>query len=218
MALQLVEPMPVQLSLELEQHAILRASQFGGHVPDSINVGQWISLAEPGMVASTDSHGHMTYSFDAPKTHFVADSTYVGIAELTCVVYNALPPESRVVPASINPAVIAPDANCTSHVTQVSYWWGAKIHFDHCACNDVELALVGTGSSAATAAGLLGIFGTLTGPGLLAAGVVAIVCTAVAGAAATYAGAFTWADTKSGNGAYLNFTWVSPGTPWVTPS
>jgi hypothetical protein len=86
MNLQLVEPMPIQLSPELKQHANLRASQFGDHIPDSINVGQWISLAEPGMVASTDSDGHMTYSFDASKTQFAADSTYVGIAELTCAV------------------------------------------------------------------------------------------------------------------------------------
>ena len=157
MSIQFVEPMPVQLTPELEQHAQLRGSQFGDQVPDSMNVVQWMQLAEAGMTASTDSQGHITYSLNVSKTRLAADSTYVGVAELTCAVYNALPAESRIAPANIEPAVIANDADCVSHTQEISYWWGGKIHFDHCACNDVELVLGGTVAITSLAAGILGV-------------------------------------------------------------
>lgn len=218
--LQVVEPVPVRLSPELEHHAKLRASQFRGHIPDSINAVQWITAAQPGLVLSDDGEGHLTYSFDASKAFFAADSTLAGAVEIACAIYNALPLESRTEQTALSSAVVAYDPTTCVPTGQVfPQWWGVRIHFDHCACNDIEFALVGAGSGAATAAGLLGIFGVMTGPaGLTLGGVLAIVCTAIAGAAATYAGAFTWADTQSGQGAFLNFTWASPGTPWVTPS
>lgn len=222
MSIQLVEPMPVQLTPELEQHAELRGSQFGNHVPDSMNVVQWMPLAEPGMTASTDSHGHITYSFDVSRTRLAADSTYAGIAELTCAVYNALPAESRVASANIDPAVIAFNANCVSQTREISYWWGGKIYFNHCACNDVELVLGGTVAFTSLAAGILGVIAgstTVAAPVAAVAAVLSVVCLGVAAAAGTYLAAFVWADAKSNNGgAYLNFTWASPGTPWVTPA
>lgn len=189
--------------------------------PDQLDVVQWITLAEPGFVESVDGQGGLTYSFDISKTSLPENSTYAGYAEIACAIYNTLPATSRVQPAPVSADAISYDANCVSKTGDYAYWWGAKVYFNHCACNDVELVLGGAAAATGLAAGILGIIAgstTVAPPVAAVAAALMVVCLAIAAAAGTYLVAFQWADTKSNNGgAFLNFTWASPGTPWVTP-
>lgn len=218
MSLESFTPVPVQFTPELAKHSTLRASQFA-EIPDSLNFEQWITLMQPGVLEKKDAQKRLTYEFDASKTKVTASSAYAGAAEIACAVYNALPAESRVKPPRRR-AAAAPDAACVSQSREISYWWGGKIWLNSCACNDVELVLGGATAATSGAAGILGILAgstTIAPPVAAVLAVAAVVCTAIAAAAGTYLAAFVWADARSHNGAYVNFTWLSPGTPWITP-
>jgi hypothetical protein len=120
----------------------------------------------------------------------------------------------------------APDP-CVPHISFSFYWWGFRIHMDHCFCSMLKPIGQGAASLAASVGAILATFKIATDAAVAAAGAGAAAAgggvaaagpwiALAAGLIATMLGWIAWADgyCTPNSGANYNQTWTVQG--WIT--
>jgi hypothetical protein len=181
----------------------------GGGVPDTLSVDQWIATLSP-FVSMKVENGVTLYDFDDATAGALGSTDFGVLAKMSCAAYNAQPEDRRRQASGLGLPQAAPQQFGAGgeQARYVAYWWGGQIWCNHPLCLELENVLYGVAGAAAIAA--------LVAPLVPGAGhVLAVICAVLAAAGKAYGDAFKWADGKC-QAAYVNFTWVSPATPWIT--
>ena len=203
----IIRPGEVPPSSEYQRVANLRLGDVqAGPAPEALTVPQWIALMDP-HVRYTTRRGVRSAALRSPDLGVLAGTEYANRADLSCKVFNLHPPEIRGAVKELRPEpyVQPDDGVCVNQAGYVAYWWGYRLHLNHCLCADIS-ALLAIGSGAVQVAAALTAANV---PLALGLSVIAIVLT-------VYSATMAEMDAHCNNaGCYVESTWVSPGTPWL---
>jgi len=171
------------------------------------DITKWIAMAEPHLVWTTDNH----VSIDSPGPRL--DEAWIPLVESCIERFNALSNDQRAsrprVPDLMNSspgANFVTSSGCVPHILQTFYWWGYTNHFDHCACQELQVATTEEGGGVATIAALIGAFNPVIGAAV----------GALAGYLAVEAAQISAYDAEcDSGGVYQSMSWAAPGVFWI---
>lgn len=166
-----------------------------------------------------DLDAHVTYDADG-KAHLPdavpgIDGVFLDLGQTSIDQFNNLPDSAR--HSSEQPETVvgpkATSAGCLPQCHQVYFWWGWRAHYDHCACQELQVDVAIDGGGVGAIAAMIGGF---VPPAGIAIGVVAAYMAVMVTQISAY-------DTECSNanvdgipgGVFPCMSWAAPGVFWI---